>query len=102
MKAEVMLVKLEKRARLEIIEAEERERQRDHERQLELATALHREPEGKALDVYSLLSRDDVFKKDVLKEALLKRYLLTEQGFRKKFRYSNPEKEETFGQFILR
>ncbi|KAK3576712.1 hypothetical protein CHS0354_005546 [Potamilus streckersoni] len=35
---------------------------------------------GKALDVYSRLSRDDVFKYDVLKESLPKRYELTEQS----------------------
>jgi len=57
---------------------------------------------GKALDVYSRLARDDVFKYDVLKEALLKRYELTEQGFRKKFRFSKPDKVETFCQFIVR
>jgi hypothetical protein len=57
---------------------------------------------GKALDVYSRLPRDDVFNYDVLKEALLKRYELTKQGFRKKFRYSKPEKGETFGQFVVR
>ena len=57
---------------------------------------------GKALDVYSRHHRDDVLKYDVLKEVLLKRYELSEQGFRKKFRYSKPDKGEIFNQFIVR
>ena len=48
---------------------------------------------GKALDVYSRLSTADSLNYLVLKEALLKKYELTEQGFRKKFKYSKPERE---------
>ncbi|KAK3588609.1 hypothetical protein CHS0354_027334 [Potamilus streckersoni] len=54
---------------------------------------------GKALYVYSRLPRDDGG--DVLKEAILERYELAEQGFCKKFRYSKPEKGETFGQLVV-
>jgi len=57
---------------------------------------------GKALDVYSRLPVNDALNYDALKEALLKRYELTEQGFRKKFKTSKPEKGETFAQFICR
>ncbi|KAL3880536.1 hypothetical protein ACJMK2_032770 [Sinanodonta woodiana] len=47
---------------------------------------------GKALDVYSRLPVNDTLNYDALKEALLKRYELTKQGFRKKFKSSKPEK----------
>ncbi|KAL3856080.1 hypothetical protein ACJMK2_015276 [Sinanodonta woodiana] len=57
---------------------------------------------GKALNVYSRLPVNDALNYDALKEALLKRYQLTEQGFRKKFKTSKPEKGETFAQFICR
>ena len=39
---------------------------------------------------------------DKLKEALLKNFDMTERRFRKKFRYSRPEKSETFMQFSSR
>jgi len=37
-----------------------------------------------------------------LKQALLKRYQLTEEGFRKKFRTSLPEKGENASEFAVR
>ena len=40
---------------------------------------------GRALDVYSMMSKDDVNDYDKLKTALLKRYQLTADGFRKRF-----------------
>ena len=46
---------------------------------------------GKALGVYARLSVDDAVDYDKVKEALLKRYQLTEEGFRVKFRESQPE-----------
>ena len=46
---------------------------------------------GTALDVYARLSSDDAVKYEVVKTALLKRYSLTEEGFRSKFRNSRPE-----------
>ena len=39
---------------------------------------------------------------DKLKDALLKNFDMTERGFRKKFRYSRPERSETFIQFSSR
>ncbi|XP_022110022.1 uncharacterized protein LOC110989745 [Acanthaster planci] len=57
---------------------------------------------GKALEVYSRLSLTDVTNYDVLKEALLKRFHLTEHGFRVNFRAAKPEVGETFPQFAVR
>ena len=57
---------------------------------------------GRALDVYDRLSNEDAASYDKLKEALLKNFDMTERGFRKKFRYSRPEKSETFMQFSSR
>ena len=57
---------------------------------------------GRALDVYSRLSEEDASDYDLLKEALLKRYDLTEIGFRNRFRNSKPEYGENCQQFIVR
>ena len=57
---------------------------------------------GRALDVYSRLSDTDALDYDSLKEALLKRYELTESGFRQWFRNSKPEIGESPEQFITR
>ncbi len=57
---------------------------------------------GTALSVYSRLSRQDALVYDKVKEALLTRYELTEEGFRKKFRESLPESGESPQQFINR
>ena len=54
---------------------------------------------GRALDVYDRLSTEDAAE---LKDALLKNFDMTERGFRKKFRYSRPERSETFIQFSSR
>ena len=54
---------------------------------------------GRALDVYDRLSTEDAADYDKLKDALLENYDMTERGFRKKFRYSRPERSETFIQF---
>lgn len=66
------------------------------------ATSLSALLTGKALDVYSRLSDDDAMDYKQLKEALLKRYDLTEDGFRVKFRDSRPEKGESPEQFVVR
>ena len=50
---------------------------------------------GKALEVYSRLSLNDVSNYDTLKDALLKRFHLTEHGFRVNFRTVKPERGET-------
>ena len=55
---------------------------------------------GRALDVYDRLSTEDAADYD--KDALLKNFDMTEHGFRKKFRYSRPERSETFIQFSSR
>ena len=65
---------------------------------LHLSTLL----KGKALDVYSRLPSQDAFDYDLLKAALLKRFEMTEEGFRKKFRACKPERGETFVQYIRR
>ena len=54
---------------------------------------------GGAVDVYDRLSTEDAADYDKLKDALLKNFDMTERGFRKKFRYSRPERSETFIQF---
>ncbi len=66
------------------------------------ATNLSALVQGKALDVYSRLSPSDALDYDVLKEALLKRFQLTQDGFRQKFRTSRPEVGETAPQFVVR
>ena len=54
------------------------------------------------LDVYSRLSSTEAVDYDILCESLLKRFQLTEEGFRLKFRKSTPEKGETASQFVTR
>ena len=58
--------------------------------------------QGKALDVYSRMSVDETSAYDKVKPALLKRYETTEDGYRVKFRTSQPEKSETPSQFASR
>ncbi|XP_078666715.1 uncharacterized protein LOC144908750 [Branchiostoma floridae x Branchiostoma belcheri] len=57
---------------------------------------------GKALEVYSRLSNEDAQDYDKVKVALLKRYNLTEDGFRNKFRQNKPDKGESPEQFLVR
>ena len=57
---------------------------------------------GRALDVYDRLSTEDAADYDKLKDALLKNFNMNERGFRKKFRYSRPERSKTFIQFSSR
>ena len=77
------------------------------------ATAKHWKPEvwathlsallkGRALDVNALLPSDKAVDYNELKKALLKRYELTEDGFKRKFRACRPECGETFCQFTVR
>ena len=68
----------------------------------EWATNLSTLLQGKALDVYSRLSSAEALDYDKLCDALLKRYQLTEEGFRQKFRTSKQEVGETAGQFVVR
>ena len=57
---------------------------------------------GKALEVYHRLNTEEADDYDVLKEALLKRFGLTAEGFRKRLRESPPEQDETPSQYITR
>jgi hypothetical protein len=57
---------------------------------------------GKALDVYARLPTDEAQNYGSLKDALLKRYLMTEEGYKKRFYHSKPETGESPQQFITR
>ena len=57
---------------------------------------------GRALEVYSRLSEEGAQDYDRVKLALMKRYDLTEDGYRHKFRASKPEVDESPEQFIVR
>ena len=65
------------------------------------ATSLSALIQGKALDVYSRLSPTDSLNYAKLKDALLKRFQLREEGFRSKFRSSRPKVGETPPQFVV-
>ena len=66
------------------------------------ATGLSALLQGKALDVYALMRKEDALNYDKLKVALLKRYELTEEGFKRKYKKCRPENGETFQQFTTR
>ncbi|XP_046556737.1 uncharacterized protein LOC124265960 [Haliotis rubra] len=66
------------------------------------ATYLSTLLKGKALEVYSRLDPDEVEDYQVVKQALLKRYEMTEEGFHQKFRSARTETGETFTQFMVR
>ena len=57
---------------------------------------------GRALEVYSGLSEEAAQDYDRVKLALMKRYDLTEDGYRRKFRASEPEVDKSPEQFIVR
>jgi len=57
---------------------------------------------GKALDVYSRLPVKDAHDCEILKDALLKRFNLTEDGFMKKCKSATAEVGEATTQFIAR
>ncbi|XP_068221304.1 uncharacterized protein [Palaemon carinicauda] len=57
---------------------------------------------GNALLVYGRLSDDDAKDYEILKKALFRRYDLTEEGFRKKFRNTPPDEGESPAQFIVK
>ena len=58
--------------------------------------------QGKALDFYALIPKENALNYDKLKVALLKRYELTEEGFKRKYKKCRPENGETFQQFTTR
>jgi len=55
---------------------------------------------GKGLQVYSSMPAKEAMEYRSLKAALLKRYQLNEEGFRKKFRESKPDTGETAPQYV--
>ena len=57
---------------------------------------------GKALEVYFRLPVKDAQTYEILKDALLKRFNLTEEGFKQKFKTAKPEVGEAPTQFIAR
>ena len=57
---------------------------------------------GRALEVYSRLSKEAARDYGKVKIALMKRYDLTEDGYRLKFRAYKPEVDESPDQFIVR
>ena len=57
---------------------------------------------GRALEVYSRLSEEAAQDYDRVKLALMKRYDLTEDGYRRKFRATKLEVDESPEQFIVR
>ena len=58
--------------------------------------------QGKALDVYALMRKEDALDHDKLRCALLKRCELSEEGFKRKYKKCRPESGETFQQFTTR
>ena len=66
------------------------------------ATGLSALLQGKALDIYALMTKEDALNYDKLKVALLKRYELTEEGVKRKYKKCRPENGETFQQFTTR
>ncbi|XP_072164343.1 uncharacterized protein [Diadema setosum] len=57
---------------------------------------------GKALETYARLSDVEAQDYGVVKKALLNRYSLTSEGFRKKLRAAKPDNGETASQFVVR
>ena len=57
---------------------------------------------GKGLQVYASMPPDQANDYPRLKTALLKRYQLTEEGFRRKFRESEPDRGENMYQYTAR
>ena len=57
---------------------------------------------GRALDVYSRLNERDASDYNLLKQALLQRYGLTAEGYRRKLRESGPEPDESPAQYLER
>ena len=57
---------------------------------------------GRALDVYYRMPPEQAGDYDRLKDALQKRYLLSADGFKKRFRTAKPEAGETPSQFLTR
>jgi len=63
---------------------------------------LARVLQGQALDVYQRMAGEDVSDYDLLKNSLLKKFRLTERGYRKRFKSVRIEVGETAEQFVDR
>ncbi|XP_060073585.1 uncharacterized protein LOC132553365 [Ylistrum balloti] len=72
------------------------------DRDSQWATNLSALLKGNALDVFSRLPVEKSLNYDTLKEALLKRFEMTEEGFRQRFRTGRPDSGETLTQFSVR
>ena len=57
---------------------------------------------GKALEVYSRLTEQDAKSYERLKSALLRKYELTVEGFRRRFYEARRDRDETAAQFVCR
>ena len=57
---------------------------------------------GRATEVYARMPFEESQKYDQLKEALLRKFDLTKNGFRDKFKFEKPEDSETPAQFVVR
>ena len=57
---------------------------------------------GQGLQVYDSLTPNDADNYLILKNALLRRYQHTEEGFRNKFKNAKPENDESAEQFVTR
>lgn len=68
----------------------------------EWATHLSMLLTGKGLQAFVSMTTDDSRDYDKVKDTLMRRYMLTEEGFRKKFRSAKPESDETVQQFVSR
>jgi hypothetical protein len=68
----------------------------------EWAIQLSRHLKGTALEVFQRVPSDQVNDYEGLKHALLKRFSLTEGGYRKRFKTSKVETGESVGQFVSR
>jgi len=58
--------------------------------------------QGQELDVYQRMNEEDVGDYDLLKNNFLKKFRLTEGGYRKRFKHSKIENGDTPEQFIDR
>lgn len=66
------------------------------------ATALSLCLSGEALSVFSRMSASECLDYNKLRQALMIRFRMTEEGFREKFRSASPRNEETCSQFVTR
>ncbi|XP_070385441.1 uncharacterized protein [Dermacentor albipictus] len=66
------------------------------------STALSLCLSGEALSVFSRMSAPDCTDYDKLKQALMLRFRMTEEGFREKFKGASPMNGETCSQFVTR